>query len=735
MTLAPKPMNAANIAGAILWCFLTLSPGLRAWGAPDVFSEPQQKLERTCFQTHAPWRKDCDLRSDVAIVYGFDSTLAQRIQSWRDHGYRTHLMTGVAWGDYQDYLHGEFDGHNHEDEEQTGRDGQPHGHGGGAYYMCPSTNYGNYLCAGVRRALEAGVEAVHLEEPEFWVQDGYSAAFQREWQQFYREPWQPPHSSVDAQWRASKLKYYLYRRTLQQVFDSVLAFNRQSGRHVRCYVPTHSLLNYASWRIVSPDSSLARLNGCDGYIAQVWTGTARTPNVYRGQLRERTFETAFLEYGAMQNLVRSTGRSVWYLNDPIEDNPDHGWDDYRGNWECTLTASLLQPEVSSYEVAPWPERIFKGRYPRNAPRSERKTIPPAYATELQTVWNALDDMAQTRVAWDCGATGLGVLISDSLMFERGDPAPSDADLGHIYGLALPFLKRGLPVQPVQLEDAGIPGYLDSFHCLLLTYRGMKPLTPEVHAALAGWVQRGGLLVVCDDDGDPFNSVREWWNTNGLHYATPRQHLFEQLRLGKDDPNPSRVGNGQVIWLHRDPAQIAASPDGDALLADAVRKAANNMESRPSPHLRWSETNCLLLRRGPYVIAAGLDESIGGPARTLRGRFINLFDSELRLQQAVTLAPGTRFVLLDIDAPEVAGRALLAAACRAVPVKQGTDAISFLVEGVANTPGAALLRAARAPRSVLLAGQAPEGVHYDAEQGLLWVRFTNLASPRELTVQF
>jgi hypothetical protein len=340
--------GTAQLAFPLLWCWLAAGPALPARGGPEVFPDPQQSLERTCFQTHAPWRADCDLRSDVAIVYGFDSTMTQRVQSWRDHGYRVHLMTGVAWGDYQDYLRGDFDGHNHEDEEQTDRNGRPHGHGGGKYYMSPSTNYGNYLCAGVRRALEAGVEAVHLEEPEFWVQDGYSAGFKREWQQFYGEPWQPPHSSVDAQWRASNLKYYLYRRTLQQVFDSVLEFNKQTCRQVRCYVPTHSLLNYASWGIVSPESSLARLNGCDGYIAQVWTGTSRTPNMYRGQSRERTFETAFLEYGAMQNLVRSTGRTVWYLNDPIEDNPNHGWADYRRNWECTLTASLFPSEVWRY---------------------------------------------------------------------------------------------------------------------------------------------------------------------------------------------------------------------------------------------------------------------------------------------------------------------------------------------------------------------------------------------------
>ena len=735
MALAPRFSRIANLAFPILCCFPAVLPFRSAADGLKVFSDPQQSLERTCFQTHAPWRGDCNLRADVAIVYGFDSTLAERIQSWRDHGYRVHLMTGVAWGDYRDYLLGQFDGRNHEDEEQTDGAGHPHGHGGGAFYMCPSTNYGNYLCAGVRRALLAGVEAVHLEEPEFWVQDGYSEGFKREWRQFYGEPWQRPDSSVDAQWRASHLKYYLYRRTLQQVFDSVLDYNRQTGRHVRCYVPTHSLLNYAAWRIVSPESSLARLNGCDGYIAQVWTGTARTPNVYRGRTRERTFETAFLEYGAMQNLVRSTGRSVWYLNDPIEDNPDHNWEDYRRNWECTLTASLFQTEVWRYEVAPWPERIFSGRYPRNAPPQERQPIPPAYAAELQIVWNALDDMAQTNAAWDCGATGLGVLAGDSLMFERGDPARGDDALSGIYGLALPFLKRGMPVQPVQLEAAAIPGYLDGFQCLLLTYRGMKPLAAEADRALAAWVTRGGLLAVCDDDGDPYNAVREWWNTNGLHYATPRQHLFEELRLAKDDPAPMRAGKGQVVWIHRDPAQLAASPDGDALLADAVRQAAARAEGRPAPHFQWRETNCLVLRRGPFVIAAGLDESIVGAPRTLRGRFVNLFDSELLPQRQVTLAPGSRFVLLDLDAPEVADRRLLAAACRARTVRQSADAVTVLVEGVADTPGLALFRAPRAPRSVLLAGKTPEAVRHDAAQSLLWVRFTNEPSPRELSVQF
>ena len=113
--------------------------------------------------------------------------------------------------------------------------------------MCPGTNYGKFLAVGVQRALDAGAEAIHLEEPEFWDRAGWSEGFKREWQSFYHEAWSPPDSSVDARWRTGKLKFFLYRRALQQVFDHVQDYNKKSGRHVRCYVPTHSLLNYAQW--------------------------------------------------------------------------------------------------------------------------------------------------------------------------------------------------------------------------------------------------------------------------------------------------------------------------------------------------------------------------------------------------------------------------------------------------------------------------------------------------------
>ncbi len=99
-------------------------------------SEPSQTLERTCFQTGQSWSPAGDLRSDVAIVYGIDPGLPKRMATWREHGYRIHVMTGVSWGHYQDYLYGRFDRINHEDEAQTDRQAKKVSHGGDVYYMC-----------------------------------------------------------------------------------------------------------------------------------------------------------------------------------------------------------------------------------------------------------------------------------------------------------------------------------------------------------------------------------------------------------------------------------------------------------------------------------------------------------------------------------------------------------------------------------------------------------------------
>jgi hypothetical protein len=701
-------------------------------------ADPKQALERTSFQTSSPWEAGLHLGSDVAICYGVGPDIGERIAGWRAQGYRVHLMTGVSWGEYQDYLYGRFDGVNHVDEAQTERSGHRISHGGDVYYMSPGENYGKFLCLGVKRALDAGAEGIHLEEPEFWVRAGWSAGFKREWKAYYQEDWIAPDTSPDAQYRASELKYYLYRRALTQIFDFVKEYNREHRTDAKCYVPTHSLINYAHWAIVSPESSLLKV-GADGFIAQVWTGTAREPNVYQGVKKERTFETAFLEYGAMMNVVRAGGATVWFLNDPIEDNPDYSWANYRLNWESTLTASLLWPQVSRFEVMPWPERIFHGKYPK-LDRAERvaggpvakEPLPTAYGTELLTVINVLNDMDQPQVEWECGTQGVGVVVADTMMFQRGGPSPSDPNLGSFYGLAMPLLKRGLPVEPVQLENSVLPGALAPYRILLMTYEGMKPPSAEDSLALADWVQGGGVLVFIDDDQDPFNAVRAWWNTTPNAYVTARAALFTHLGLAADSgPGTYSVGSGAVVYDIASPAAMTYQADGADRVRALVQTACRAVQ------LPYHETNFLSLRRGPYVVAAGLDESLPDAPHTLVGRFLDLFDADLPIVDTVTLVPGHRAFLLDLDCVPGTGPVILAAACKTLGATSLPDGgFRFHASGPDKTEAAVRLRLATPPQSVTLDDKplAPSAQIWDAATNTLFLRFPNAASGCWVTVR-
>ena len=612
--------DSIDRAMKILALVLTLSTAALA-------QAPFQAEDTLIFQTGNGWSPRVNVEAGSVMIYGITGNMPDRIRSWKDHGYRVTVMTGVAWGEYGDYLRGDFDGREHWNETQQESDGKLIQHGGREVpYVAPSESYGKYLSRGVLRAIDAGAEAIYLEEPEFWARAGWSDSFKKEWESYYHEPWRAPDSSPDAQYRASKLKYFLYQRALAQVFTAVRAWGEEHHRVIPCYVATHSLINYAQWQIVSPESSLLDV-GADGYIAQVWTGTSRAVNVYQGVKAERTFETAFLEYGALQNIARSSGKRIWYLNDPIEDNPNHSWTDYKRNWESTLVASLLQPEVSSYEILPWPDRIFGPKSVHRLtesteakPETQMTLIPAEYETELQTVFHALGQMKDQPAKWQLSGTqNIGILISDTLMFQRAKPLPSDLELGNFYGVALPLIMHGLPVEPVQIESTyrgvGAADFLNHYKVLLLTYEGQKPPTPKFHEAIADWVKAGGALIVMDDDKDPYNHAQDWWNENGKTQATPRELLFKALGIDAQSEGTRPVGKGVVLFKKISPSTLAGDVNGPAIVLATTKEAAARV------HLPWRESTGLVLRRGPFVIASGFDKPEGTPENA-EARVIN-----------------------------------------------------------------------------------------------------------------
>src|ERR1035441_4160371 len=85
----------------------------------------------------------------------------------------------------------------------------------------------------------------------------------------------------------------------------------------------------------------------------------------------------------------------------------------------------------------------------------------------------------------------------------------------------------------------------------------------------------------------------------------------------------KVGHGIVLRESASPAALTYKEDGAETIRKAVRQAANAVK------LPWKETSALVLRRGPYLIAAGLDESLpDAKPYVLHGRYLNLFEPSL-----------------------------------------------------------------------------------------------------------
>lgn len=673
-----------------------------ALAAIAVAAPAQQKREKTTFQTSGQWKPVTDIRADVVMVYGTDDrpgmTFRQRVQSWRDRGYTTHFMTGIAWGGYQDYFTGKWDGKWHLDEGQKTMRGDTIWHGHLIPYIVPTKNYLKYFKERqIKPVIDAGIDAIFLEEPEFWARSGYSESFKREWKDYYGFDWRPQHESAENTYLSNKLKYHLYYRALDEAFTYAKQYGREKGMDVRCYVPTHSLLNYSQWQIVSPEASLASMESCDGYIAQVWTGTSREPNYFNGKARERVFETAFLEYGCMESMTRPTGRKMFFLTDPIEDRAKD-WQDYKRNYQATFTAQLLYPQIADYEVMPWPDRIYEGLYRVSANSKEKARIPRFYSTQMQVMINTLNNMplSDNRVS---GSQGVSVLMANSLMFQRS-PQPvegyEDPQLSNFYGEALPLLKRGIPVSVVHIENTGYADTWKNTKVLLMSYSNMKPLDAEYHKHIAQWVADGGQLIYSGRDDDPYQSVLEWWNQNGNEYKAPSEHLFELMGMPRNAAEGTyEYGKGKVYVLRHDPKEYVLEKGGDAKLMETVREAYGKLDIK----------NSFYLERGCYTLAAVVDESeAGDEPLTLKGKFIDLFDPELPVLREKTVKPGEQAFLFDISrVKDKKQPQVLAAASRQYDEQRTANSYSFVAKSPAQTSNVMRILLPKKAKSVKVEG--------------------------------
>jgi len=249
-------------------------------------------------------------------------------------------------------------------------------------------------------------------------------------------------------------------------------------------------------------------------------------------------------------------------------------------------------------------------------------------------------------------------MANSLMFQRSPQAVEgydDPQLSNFYGEALPLLKRGIPVSITHLENVGYADTWKDIRVLLMSYSNMKPLSPEAHTHLAEWVNKGGIIVYSGKDDDPYQHVLEWWNQGNMHYEAPSEHLFSLMGMpAKAKEGVYKYGKGKVYVLRHDPKEYVLSEGGDKQFVDVVRKAYGKLQMK----------NSFFLERGPYTLAAVLDENlVSNKPLTLKGEYIDLFSPELNYYSKTSIPAGQQAFLFDLKKIDKKRPQVIAAASR------------------------------------------------------------------------
>jgi hypothetical protein len=303
----------------------------------------------------------------------------------------------------------------------------------------------------------------------------------------------------------------------------------------------------------------------------------------------------------------------------------------------------------------------------------------------------------------------------------------DPQFSNFYGQTLPLLKLGVPVETVHMENLAYANTLKDIKLLVVSYSNMKPLAASVHQYLADWVKKGGVLVYCGSDQDPYQTVQDWGNKKPYHFKAPSEHLFGLLHIrpGSGDQK-FKVGKGAVYVLRSDPKAFVMNKEGSTEFIKAVKEGYEKDAKAGTLQFK----NSFFLERGPYDIVSVMDESISNEPYRVHGPVIDLFDPQLPVLNEKTVQPGQQALLYNLarinhkEKPQV-----LAAASRIYEEKVGEGQYSFVSKSPVNTTNSMRILLPQAPAATILAdakGQPVKDVvsKWDAASHTLFLGFEN-----------
>ncbi len=682
---------------------------------------------KTCLQTNTGYEPRTALAVDSVIIHRHGDEpekLAEMIGSWKQHGYTVGRMFFADSDAKNEYWTGKWDGTPHPQEVERDEKGEVRMCAGIRPYMLPTEGWIRHLEEMAVESVNAGADAILPEEPLAHVDTGYEEMFRKLWVERYGKPWQAESSSPEARFLTAQLKNELYARLEQRLCQAVARRSREIGRKVDFVIPIHSVYSNVAAKLTAPLGTSWGIDGPDGYIGQIWTGPVNWAMHHYDSPDKTFFDSAYCLYDFFAAITNGSNRKLWMLVDPVEDDPNHKWSEFEEWYIHCVTAMLMFPQVDSYEVMPWPERIFvKGhKTGGGTPAPERfRTIVLSATQVMQEVplggqWDPYG--AEAGRDKPRGPDRTGVAVSDTLMWEKESPPPLQA----AYGLMMPLVRAGTPGEACLLERTSDPKYLQRFNVIVLSYEALKPMEAQPNVALARWVKSGGVLVVLGA-ADDLGGAELWWRKAG--HATPLHHLMAELGLKNvDAAGDFQVGKGWVLRRTVSPREFAHPNAVDETYLPLLKQAWG----KATPPRGQVAPGYLCLKRGPFVIARAGREPV-----KLKGTFVNLMDPQFPISKDIELKPGSSGVFRDVTEVMTATGAkarkpcVLHATHRLMDERMDRGALRAVIRGPLETPGTVRLFTGGKKLASLAArdiGGGEREVRWTQEQDTVLAQFPN-----------
>ena len=667
----------------------------------------------TTVQNAANYDATYDIPTDAVMVYADNVSASDNLlDSWADNlGERKLCMMISANRSNSDEYYAQYGGS--DDDLQRKKNGETMSTTVG--YRVPTQTFINYKWEIIKKHCTdyPQMDTVVLEEPELWQDAGYSNAFKAEWQAYYGEAWKDPSASTQNQYKASRLKIYLWERFIETLAERT----KQTFPNVKVLVATHSVNSYNAIGMVAGTSHYTAIDSVDGIIGQTWSDTAVNPIAYAGGKERRVFESSFVGYASYVDTL--TGDQTLYtLADPFSDAGNESWDFYRDVYKQTVVSQLLQQDIQRFQETIWQNRSFSS------------DVPVDYRTSQLNVFTALKELSGKASALYGGSAGIGVALSDSLSWQYGSGKMAESDTSKsFYGMTVPLIEKGIPITIPSLEKLETAADLAGLKLLILSYDCQKPLSSTANQAIADWVKAGGVLLYLGGKDDYSSLAGTWWNDQG---KTPMTDLFAKLGLsgistgnilsgsslswkgesgfGSSFGSASLssgnrsysyafsgsgftailkaglfgnlnagiradAGQGKVIAVGLPSSIYSTSDKGPAMLRDLVKYAMSFTDED------YLESDLMAIQRGNYIAAQAT-----GSSQLLNGPFVDLFEETLPVVGQKYIENGKYAFLKDISHLQTAGvpRLVHSGGALTGSVTESAQTTTFTFTGPDNT---------------------------------------------------